>query len=132
MSGWEEEIRGLAIFAATQPHTSFASLVHGVINKRFYPLRVASLSSSNLLKPLEQAISQVLIPALTNQPPVNDATRCLLALPSQLGGMGIINPETQPSVQHCASQVTRPLVNLILQQDGDVQEAQSEQHVIKR
>ena len=133
VSDWEEEIRRLAVFAATQLHASFASLVHGVINKWFYALRVASPSSSNLLKPLEQAISQVLIPALTNQPPVNDATRCLLALPSRLGGMGIVNPETQSSTQHCASQkVTRPLVDLILQQEGDVQEAQSEQHVIKR
>ena len=131
MSDWKEEIRRLAVFAATHPHASFANLVHGVINKWFYAQRVASPSSSNLLKPLEQAISQVLIPALTNQPPVNDATRCLLALPSRLGGMGIVNPETQPSAQHCASQkVTRPLVDLILQQEGDFQEAQSDQHVL--
>ena len=73
-----------------------------------------------------------MLPALTLQPPANEATRHLLALASRLGGMGIVNPMALPSTHRRASQeITKPLVTIILQQHGDVLQQQFHQHVIK-
>lgn len=46
---------------------------------------------ADLLNPLEEAIQQHLIPALTGRPPCSKEERDLLALPIRLGGMGITN-----------------------------------------
>ena len=133
MSDWEKEIRRLAVFTPTQPHSSFASLTHGIISRWTYSLRVSPPFSSDLLHPLEQAITQVLLPALTSQPLANEGTRHLLPLPSCLGRMmGIVNPMALPSIHRRASQeIIKPLVTLILQQHGEVLQAQFDQHVIK-
>ena len=46
--------------------------------------------------------------------------------------MGIVNPMALPSIHRRASQeITKPLVTLILQQHGDVLQAQFDQHLIK-
>ena len=134
VSDWEKEIQLLAKFAVTQPQASFAALTHGIISRWAYSLRVISPSAAELLQPLEDAIRQRLIPSITAQPPVNEALRNLLALPSRLGGMGIVNPVTMTATQYDASrEITQPLVSLILQQnDRDLQKAQQVQHLKKR
>ena len=134
VSTWTGEIERLATIARTQPHASFAALTHGVIGRWVYSLRTAPPFPESLLAPLENAVAQVLIPALTFQPAPNDLTRQLLALPSRLGGLGIKVPTTLAASQHQGScEVTAPLVSLIIQQGGgDMRQALAEQQHLKR
>ena len=72
----------------------------------------------NLLLPLEDAITQHLIPVLTGRRSCSAAEREILALPVRLGGLGLTNPATlfSPSLQ-ASEMLTKPLVDLILAQD---------------
>ena len=71
---------------------------------------------SELLCPLEVAIRHKFLPALTGQLALSGVERDLLALPSRLGGLGIINPVTSSDFQHLASSnISAPLTSLILQ-----------------
>ena len=72
----------------------------------------------DLLEPLENAIHQHLIPALTGCPPCSAIERDLLVLPVHLGGLGLHDPsslssETFQSLEH----ITEPLAALIISQD---------------
>ena len=55
---------------------------------------------SSLLQPLEKAIREELIPALTEGRMVSDDERLLLSLPPRLGGMGLINPSKMSDLEH--------------------------------
>ena len=96
-------------------------------------MRVSAVSTDKILKPLEEAISQVLIPALTMQPAPSKMTRDVLALPACLGGMGLVNPVHWSKQQHVTSATAcRPLTEMIFQQGGDVSRATEEQRDIKK
>ena len=69
---------------------------------------------NDLLLPLEDAITQNLIPALTGRRSCSTAERELLALPVSLGGLGLANPTTLSSPSET---LTKPLVDLIQSQD---------------
>ena len=73
----------------------------------------------HLLKPLEDSIHQVLIPALTGRPPSSKVERDIYALPSRLGGLGIPNPSNSQSSCHASVTLTTPHVNLITAQNLD-------------
>lgn len=71
----------------------------------------------SLLQPLELTLRSKLIPALIAQPPVNDETWNLLALPYKLGGIAITNPIISASAKFNASiQITKPLTTTIVEQ----------------
>ena len=130
---WVREVQRLAKFATTQPHAAYAALTHGLISRWTYSLRVNQTLSEEVLQPLEKAISQSLIPALTGQPAPNNQTRQLLALPCRLGGMGIVDATKLPAIQQPTSQaLCRPLVDLIKAQEGDTIKASLEQQALKR
>ena len=75
---------------------------------------------ADLLNPLEEAIQQYLIPALTGRPPCSSIERELLALPVRLGGMGITNPVSNShSIFDASVQLISPLVTAINTQDQD-------------
>ena len=89
-------------------------------------------SANSLLQPLEEAIRTKLIPTLTGQSPPNDNVRRLLALPARLGGMGIIDPsDVVESQQSVSTTCCKPLVDLILQQQGDIGTATQKQNKAK-
>ena len=116
VSDWTSEVRHLAKFAATQPQAAYATYtkMRGLINRWIYALRVTTPIEESLLKPLQDAVSQKLIPALTGQPAPNEDIRALLALPVQPGGMGLVNPMTLPRKQQRISlPITKPLVSSI-------------------
>ena len=81
-------------------------------------------------QPLECAIRHRLIPALTGQPPPNETTRRLLALPARHGGLSLINPTLLPAKQFKASRAA-PLVNNIVRQGGDALNARDLQRMAK-
>ena len=71
-----------------------------------------------MLRPLEEAIHHVFLPALTGQPAFNSNFREVLSLPVRLGGLGIIDPSKSASTNFSISeQVTAPLVSLITEQE---------------
>ena len=70
-----------------------------------------------LLQPLDATIRTKLIPALTGQPPPNNKTRDLLALPARLGGNTFANPTSMANTEFLASsKISHPLKHAILQQ----------------
>ena len=71
---------------------------------------------ADLLKPLERAISDVLIPALLEHQ-VAETERDLLALPVRMGGLGLVNPVSQSRYEYEVSiKATAPLVKQIAKQ----------------
>ena len=72
--------------------------------------------ADDLFKPLETAIRQRVIPALTGQPTPNDNVRKLLSLPARLGGLGIVDPAATATIQWQASEATSaPLVAIVFE-----------------
>ena len=65
---WIEQIRVLAEITLTQPQVVYSAFVHGVISRWSFVSRTIS-DIRHLLQPLEDAIHQILIPALTGCAP---------------------------------------------------------------
>ena len=49
----------------------------------------------------------------------NEDERALLALPARFGGLGITNPTSQRAAYSHSCELSRPLINLIMQQLAD-------------
>ena len=70
VEGWVKEVERLSTLAMTQPHAAYAAFTHGLVSRWNYLLRVVdweTLSSIDLLQPLESAIQSQFIPAITGQ-----------------------------------------------------------------
>ena len=115
---WSEEIKQLANVAQTQPYAAYCAYTHGLSSRWSFLSRTIP-DISDLLQPLEEAIQQHLIPALTGRPPCSREKRNLLALPVRLSGMGIINPVSSSRVFEASVRLTSPLVAIIATQDQD-------------
>lgn len=116
VENWTKELDCLATIAVTQPHAAHEAFTHGLSSKWSYLTRTVQ-GIGPLLQPLETVIRLKLIPALTGQPPPNDAVRRLLALPARLGGIALSNPITDADVEFLSStKISDPLKNAILQQ----------------
>ena len=114
---WSDEIKKLAHIAQTQPHAAYSAYTHGLsCHWTFLSQTIPEIA--NLLHPLEEAIQQHLIPALTGRPPCSREERELLALPVRLGGIGITNPvSTSQHAFEASVRLTSPLVSAIATQD---------------
>ena len=113
---WTKEIEVLSAFTVSQPHASYACYTHGLSSKWTFLCRTIP-NISELFRPLEEAIRYKCLPAITGQLALSDVERDLLALPSRLGGLGIINPVTSSDFQHLTSNnISAPLTSLIFQQ----------------
>ena len=119
VSGWVSEIERLSQIAESQPRAAYADLTHGLSSKWTYLSRTVS-DIDLLLEPLEAAIRQNFLPALTGQNACNDLERELLALPVRLGGLGIAIPSSRAKCHNSASRkITGPHKDLILQQSNE-------------
>ena len=117
VKGWTKDIMDLAKVAKSQPHAAYAAYVHGLSSRWSYLLRTVP-EVGDLLQPLEEALHQHFIPALTGHPPCSNIKRDLLALLVRLGGLGICNPTTQPwDSFHSSERITAQLVALIVLQN---------------
>jgi len=65
--------------------------MHGLVSKWTFLARTVP-EISHLFQPLEDAIRQCFLPSLTGQNSFSDTTRDLMALPTRLDGLGILNP----------------------------------------
>ena len=73
----------------------------------------------DLLEPLERAISDVLIPSLTEHN-CSVAERKLLALPTRMRGLGMTNPSESAESEYSASiRMSAPLVDKIMAQSHE-------------
>ena len=117
MQRWVEEIKQLANIAITQPHVAYAAFTHGLSSRWTYLSRTLP-DITDLLQPIEDAIHQLLIPALTGRPPCSREERDLLALPVRLGGLGLINPASNsPFAFQASVKLTAPLKATIAKQE---------------
>ena len=108
------EVKTLSAFAFTQPHAAYSAFCHGLIGKWTYLARIIP-HSSELFISLEDAIQTIFLSSLTGQSPFNDTDRNMLALPTRLGGLGIINPSQMSSHHYTTSgNVTPALANLVI------------------
>ena len=87
---WVEQVAKLAGFVAANPKASYAAFTIGLKHRWTYYLRTRP-DIEELLEPLERAIGNVLIPAMTGHT-CTPAERELLPLPVRLRGLGPTNP----------------------------------------
>ena len=111
---WSDEIETQAAFSA---------LTHGLMSRWTYLLRCTDGTSSPF-QPLEQSIHSQFIPT------PNEDER-LLALPARFGGLGITNPTSQQAAYSHSRELSRPLINLIMQQSADLGNARDQQKQTK-
>ena len=115
---WVNEVEELATVARTHPQAAYAAFTHGMASKWTYLMRTVE-ATQQLLQPIEDAIRQLLLPAITGKPDISDLERDLIALPARLGGLGIPNPTaTSPTEDKASLQVTAPLVDAIIAGHG--------------
>ena len=90
VTNWINEVAKLAEFALSQSQACYAAYTFGLKHRWTYFLRTLP-DIQDLLEPLENAISNILIPAITERK-CNQLERNTLALPVRLGGLGLGNP----------------------------------------
>ena len=121
VSNWVNEVAKLAEFALSQPQACYAAYTFGLKNRWTYFLRTLP-DIQELLEPLENAISQVLIPGITERK-CNQLHRTILALPVRQGGLGLGNPCLEASREYASSvKVTTPLVEQVASQSHQLPE----------
>ena len=116
---WISEVTLLAEFATSQPQACYAAFTFGLRYKWTYFMRTLP-NIEDLLEPLERAISDVLIPSLTEHN-CSVAERKLLALPARMGGLGMTNPSESAESEYSASiKMSAPLVEKITAQSHEI------------
>ena len=112
---WVNQVTKLAEFTISQPQASYAAFTFGLRPRWTYFLRTLP-DIADLLEPLERAITNALIPAITVRT-ITEAERELLALPVSMGGLGVIDPaRASPTEYEASVSVTDPLVRQIVEQ----------------
>jgi hypothetical protein len=130
VEGWLEEVTKLAKFAVSQPQASYAVYTFGLKHRWTYFLRTLP-DIQDLIQPLENAISNIFLPALTDHE-CTQLERDILALPVRNGGLGIPNPCHEAMKEYAASiQVTGSLVRQIESQMHELPD-QSDVQILKR
>lgn len=109
---WVEQVVKLVEFGAVNPQASYAAFTFGLKYRWTYYLRTLP-NIEELQEPLERAIGDALIPAMTGYT-CTPAERELLTLPVRVGGLGLANPCRNATKEYEASiKVTEPLVKQI-------------------
>ena len=116
VTSWGNEV---ATFALSQPQVCYAAFIFGLKHRWPYFLRTLP-DIQDLLEPLEKAISNVLIPAITEKH-CTEIERDILALPVRYGGLGMTNPCHEAKREYSSSvKVTTPLVEKIVSQTHEL------------
>ena len=121
MANWINDIAKLAEFALSQPQACYAAYTFGLKHRWKYFLRTLP-DFQDLVEPLENAISPMLIPEITERK-CNQLDRNILALPVRLGGLGLGDPSLEARREYASSvKVTKPLVEQIVSQSHQLPE----------
>ena len=112
---WTSCIRALADIAKSEPHAAYAAYTHGEQHKYTYFKRTIPNISDNL-KPLDDAIDNLLIPALFGND-INENERRIISMPIKHGGLGIRRvSENSSESYHASRKITGPLIKEIVKQ----------------
>ena len=109
-------------FAETQPQAAYAAFTQGLKHRWSFLCRVMECAAANLA-PLEDTITNVLIPALCGKPcskPTGPRERRVLACPCREGGLGLVDPTTLGDQFRASAAITLALVRKILDQDTQI------------
>ena len=119
ITSWVKDVEELSVVAKEEPQIAYSAFTKGLSSRWCYIQRTIE-GISELFKPLEDAISQSLIPAILGRE-VSALERDMLALPLRYGGLGIQNPEKTSVREYIASKkITNQLTALIVNQDQDL------------
>ena len=130
VASWCSEVRRLATYATSQPQAAYSALCQGLKHKWSFVARTIRHAAS-LMQPLEDAIHQDLIPALTGRPAPGQKLREVLALPCRQGGLGIIAPTTLGTDYSTSRAITEPLVANVLKQEPSMEGISQQLHRLK-
>jgi hypothetical protein len=112
---WKEEIEALVKIAEIYPHAAYAAFIHYIKGKWQFIMRTVD-NVGKLFQPIEDIITEKLIP-LTGRSHCSIEERKLLSLPTRYGGLNIVNPVEEVSLQLDASRkITEPLKKMIIEQ----------------
>ena len=126
ITSWVKDIEELSVVAKEEPQIAYSAFTKGLSSRWCYIQRTIE-GISELFKPLEDAISQSLIPAILGRK-VNTLERDMLALPLRHGGLGIQNPtKTSDREYEASKKITKQLTELILNQDQDLSKVDKSQ-----
>ena len=115
VTNWVSEITKLAEFALSQPQACYTAYTFGLKHPWTYFLRTLP-DIQELLEPLENTISKVVIPAITEHR-CTRLDRDILALPVRLEGLSMTNPCLDANLEQSSCvKVTIPLVQQIVAQ----------------
>ena len=95
VAGWVTKVKNLSVMAKTHPQAAYAVFTHGQSSKWIFLMRTIP-DIGALFQPLEDAIRQFFLPAITGRQAMSDTERELLTLPARLGGLGIPIPTMHP------------------------------------
>ena len=110
---WVQELDDLATIARSHSQAAYATS-HGFIGKWSYLIRTIP-NISDLLVPLEDAISKCFLSILTGKAALSDLERALFALPINAGGLSIPKPTDTASTKFISScKITGPIVDTIV------------------
>jgi len=116
VAGWVTEVKNLSVVVKTHPQAAYAAFTHGQSSKWIFLMRTIQ-DIGALFQPLEDAIRQFFLPAITGRQALSDTERELFALPVRLGGLGIPIPTKSSSSQFRSSmRISEPFATLILRQ----------------
>ena len=116
VKGWVKDVLDLADIAKEDPQLAYSAYTKGLSHRWTFVQRTIK-DISELFNPLEDAITNNLIPALTGRT-VSDTEREIIALPLRYGGLGMQNPvKTADREFHASNSITEELQNLICRQD---------------
>ena len=88
---WKEEIEALVKIAEIYPHAAYAAFIHSIKGKWQFIMRTVD-NVGKLFQPIEDIITEKLVPALTGRSHCSIEEIKLLSLPTRYGGLNIVNP----------------------------------------
>jgi hypothetical protein len=115
---WVQDVEELAEIAKEEPQAVYSNYTRAICRRWTYVQRTIP-GIEHLFIPLEEAIREKLIPALTGRK-ISNPERDIIALPVRFGGLGIENPAKTSNREFEASiAITRNLTEIIYNQEKD-------------
>ena len=120
VESWRKQIETLAVIARSEPQAALAAYNSGLKHKFTYHLGSVP-GMEDHVKPVEDAIRNKLLPALTDGHHFSDKDRLLLSLPPKLGGLGIpIMTKTAAEEHQFSQMLTKSLSSRIYKQEENI------------
>ena len=114
---WIKQLQELTKIAKSEPQASYSAFVSGFQHKMMYFIRTIP-DLQDILKPLDDYLTEHFIPAITEGHILSQADRELISLPVRYGGLGIpIYQELCTREYENSRKVTSPLTPKIVAQE---------------